>query len=261
MSARLVFNNLSRTFVDREQRTQALARVTLELQPGTFTAIVGASGCGKTTLLHIAAGLDTHYEGSFERTPRDATQACLFQSPRLLPWLTARGNVAFVLETQGWKKRAARRRAEEMLVTVGLDKFTNRYPAQLSGGMQQRVALARALVVDPALLVMDEPFAALDELTARRMRQELLDLCLTKERTIMFVTHHIHEACYLSDRIVVLSRHPGTVVAEIDVDIERPRDYDDPRLTEIAIRVIAEIDRHGGLYAEEEEEAISYADA
>lgn len=242
MSARLEFKDVGRTFNAHGQQTQALAGISLELEPGAFTAVVGPSGCGKTTLLHIAAGLDTQYTGSFERSPANLTQSCLFQSPRLLPWLTARGNVAFVLESRGVGKREARQRATAMLDVVGLAKFTNRYPAQLSGGMQQRVALARALVVDPQLLLMDEPFASLDELTARQMRQELIELCLAAPRTIVFITHHIYEACFLADRIVVMSAHPGRVTADIDVEIERPRRYEDPRLSELAAHVVDRID-------------------
>src|SRR5262249_2361431 len=150
--------------------------ISLDVTPGSLTAIVGPSGCGKTTLLNIAAGLDTGYRGTFKLDPSDAVAAYLFQSPRLMPWLTASRNVAFVLEGRGVPKAEARARAEDMLRLVGLDPVGERFPAQLSGGMQQRVALARALAVKPALLLMDEPFASLDELTARRLRQELAEL-------------------------------------------------------------------------------------
>jgi NitT/TauT family transport system ATP-binding protein len=244
MSARLVFRDIGRTFRAGRDATVAVKGVNLCLERGSFTAMVGRSGCGKSTLLHIAAGLDTGYEGSFAREPATATLACLFQQPRLLPWQSARNNVAFVLEARGVGKREARRRADEMIDLVGLSAAAGRFPAQLSGGMQQRVSLARALAVDPDLLLLDEPFSALDELTATRLRGELVWLCGKKERTVLFATHNIHEACYLADRVIVLSAHPGTVVAEVGVDVPRPRHIDDSRLVEIAAHVRGLIDRN-----------------
>jgi NitT/TauT family transport system ATP-binding protein len=249
MSARLVFGNIGRTFRAGRDATVAVKGVNLSLERGSFTAMVGQSGCGKSTLLHIAAGLDTGYEGSFAREPATATLACLFQQPRLLPWQSARNNVAFVLEARGVGKREARRRADEMIDLVGLSAAAGKFPAQLSGGMQQRVSLARALAVDPDLLLLDEPFSALDELTATRLRGELVCLCTEKERTVLFATHNIQEACYLADRVIVLSAHPGTVVADVGVDVPRPRHIDDPRLVEIAAQVRSLIDRNapGGI--------------
>jgi NitT/TauT family transport system ATP-binding protein len=241
MTARLEFRDLRRVFRHGREATVALAGIDLVLEPGSFTAVVGPSGCGKSTLLHIAAGLDTQYEGGFSREPPDARLACLFQGPRLLPWRSARDNVAFVLETRGLTVAEARARADEMLTLVGLGGALTRFPSQLSGGMQQRVSLARALVVDPDLLLMDEPFSALDELTAARLREELLALCAQKSRTIMLVTHDIAEACYLADRVVVMSPHPGRVVAEVTIDIPRERRPDDPRLAAFAGRVLEHI--------------------
>jgi NitT/TauT family transport system ATP-binding protein len=244
MSARLVFRGLRRVFRNGRTSSVAIAEVDMTLEPGSFTAVVGPSGCGKSTLLHIAAGLDTQYEGEFTREPADATLAMLFQQPRLLPWRSARDNVAFVLETRGLSRAESRQRAEEFLTLVGLAAAGDKFPSQLSGGMQQRVALARALAVDPDLLLMDEPFSALDELTAARLREELVTLCAQKQRTILFVTHDIAEACYLAERVIVMSAHPGRVVAEVAIDLSRPRRPDDPRLAEYAGRVLAFID-HG----------------
>jgi NitT/TauT family transport system ATP-binding protein len=244
MSARLAFRGLRRVFRNGRTSSVAIAEVDMTLEPGSFTAVVGPSGCGKSTLLHIAAGLDTQYEGEFTREPADATLAMLFQQPRLLPWRSARDNVAFVLETRGLSHAESRQRAEEFLALVGLTAAGDKFPSQLSGGMQQRVALARALAVDPDLLLMDEPFSALDELTAARLREELVALCAQKQRTILFVTHDIAEACYLAERVVVMSAHPGRVVAEVAIDLPRPRRPDDPRLVEYAGRVLAYID-HG----------------
>jgi NitT/TauT family transport system ATP-binding protein len=243
MTARLVFRNIGRTFQSGRETTVAVKGINLSLEPGSFTAMVGRSGCGKSTLLHIAAGLDTGYEGAFAREPTDATLACLFQQPRLLLWLTARNNVAFVLEGRGVARREARRRADEMLELVGLAAASGKFPAQLSGGMQQRVSLARALAVDPDLLLMDEPFSALDELTAAHLREELVALCAQKARTVLFVTHNIQEACYLAERVIVLSAHPGTMVGDVAVDVPRPRRIDDPRLSEFAAHVRSFIDR------------------
>jgi NitT/TauT family transport system ATP-binding protein len=244
MSARLVFRGISRVFNNGRESSVAVSGVDLTLEAGSFTAVVGPSGSGKSTLLHIAAGLDTQYSGEFTREPASATLAMLFQQPRLLPWLSARDNVAFVLETRGIEKAEARRRAGELLALVRLTPAANKFPAQLSGGMQQRVSLARALAVDPDLLLMDEPFSALDELTAARLREELVALCAQKVRTILFVTHDIAEACYLAERVVVLSGHPGRIVADIAIDLPRPRRPEDPRLAEYAARVLSFID-HG----------------
>lgn len=243
VSAGLRFECVSKTFSTHSGPVQALDGVTLDVEPASFTAVVGPSGCGKSTLLHIAAGLDTQYAGSFRRTPEEATSGVLFQTPRLLQWLNVERNVAFVLETRGWSKPSTRERAGAMLDIVGLRPFAKKFPSQLSGGMQQRVALARALAVDPSCLLMDEPFSALDELTARELREELVDLHSKGERTILFITHHIYEACFLSDRIVVLSARPGRVVADITVPVPRPRRYDDPRLTELAAEVLSHIER------------------
>ena len=252
MSARLLFRNIGRTFQAGRETTVAVRGINLSFERGSFTTMVGRSGCGKSTLLHIAAGLDTEYEGSFAREPTTATLACLFQQPRLLVWQSARNNVAFVLEARGVAKREARRRADEMLDLVGLSAAADKFPAQLSGGMQQRVSLARALAVDPDLLLMDEPFSALDELTAARSREELVALCAQKERTVLFVSHNIQEACYLAERVVVLSAHPGTVVADVAVEVPRPRRMDDPRLVEFAAHVRSFIDRNARTGASEE---------
>ncbi|HKD30000.1 MAG TPA: ABC transporter ATP-binding protein [Xanthobacteraceae bacterium] len=243
MTARLVFRDIGRTFRTSRDTTVAVRGVNLSLERGSFTAMIGRSGCGKSTLLHIAAGLDSGYEGSFAREPAGATVAYLFQQPRLLPWQSARNNVAFVLEARGVAKQEARQRADEMINLVGLSAAAGKFPAQLSGGMQQRVSLARALAVDPDLLLMDEPFSALDELTAAHLREELVSLCAQKERTVLFATHNTQEACYLADRVIVLSAHPGTVVADVNVEASRPRCIDNPRLAEIAAHVRSLIDR------------------
>jgi NitT/TauT family transport system ATP-binding protein len=241
----LEFRDIGREFggVGRKPHV-ALEHVSLHVPAGSFTAVVGPSGCGKTTLLNIASGLDSHYAGSFTITPKDGVAACAFQTPRLLPWLSALDNVSFVLESSGVAKNAAHRRASDMLALVGLADVGSRFPGQLSGGMQQRVALARALAVEPALLLMDEPFASLDELTARRLRQELAEVHARTPMTVLFVTHHLQEACFLADRVVVMSGRPGRIVADVDIAVPRPRGPDDPRLAEIAGELLKHIEAH-----------------
>ncbi len=223
MTARLDFQNLSRRFGGHQDGQAVLDGLDLVLEPGSFTALVGPSGSGKSTLLHIAAGLDIDYGGSFQMTPPTATIAYMFQQPRLLPWKNARDNVALFLEERGIDRPTAAGRAAEMLGRVGLGEALEALPAQLSGGMQQRVALARALVTEPDVLLMDEPFSALDELTAAHLRRELLSLWAERRVTILMVTHNMSEACELGDRILVLGRRSGRLVADISVDLARPR--------------------------------------
>ncbi len=238
MSAALRFHNVAKTYQTIEGPIWALRELNLDVPPNSFTAVVGPSGCGKTTLLHIASGLDTHFEGDFELTSGARRKAYLFQSPRLLSWLRAEQNVSFVLEAQGKSRREALDTAKHYLRLVGLAGFERYFPNHLSGGMQQRVALARALAVEPDVMLMDEPFASLDELTARRLRAELLQLYEVNPRTVLFVTHNVTEAAFLADRVVVMSPRPGRVLAEVPVDLPRPRDYDDPAVTLIAREIV-----------------------
>jgi ABC-type nitrate/sulfonate/bicarbonate transport system ATPase subunit len=238
-AAALSFSGVGRTFGDGATAVRALSGIDLELSAGSFSAIVGPSGCGKSTLLTIAAELDTGFEGSVRIDPPAARRGYLFQRPRLLPWLSARRNVAFVLESQGVSRREARERALGALAAVGLEAAADRFPLHLSGGMQQRVALARALVVEPSLLLMDEPFSALDELTAQRLRIEVAALAARSEATVLLVTHNIAEACLLADRVVVMAARPGRVVGDFRVDAPRPRDELDPRPAAVA-RLVSE---------------------
>lgn len=241
MSARLQFANVGRHFQAGDAATVALEGINLDINPGSFIALVGPSGCGKSTLLHIAAGLDTGFTGAFKREPAGARLACLFQQPRLLPWRTVSDNIRFILEPS-----MAPAQIEEavgrVLAMVDLAEAADQFPSRLSGGMQQRTALARALAVDPDVLLMDEPFSALDELTATAMRQEVARLFAQKSRTVMLVTHNIIEACFLADRIVVMSRRPGRIVADLPVDVATPRRLSDPALTALADRVLGLIE-------------------
>jgi NitT/TauT family transport system ATP-binding protein len=242
MSDALVFRHVDKRFVSPDGTVEALHGLSLDVAAGRFTAIVGPSGCGKSTLLHIAAGLDTQFEGEFRLAADCSRIAYVFQTPRLLPWLTTVQNVQFVLDAQGQSHREAHAVAMRYVDLVGLSGFEDRFPAQLSGGMQQRVALARALAIEPNVMLMDEPFAALDELTAQRIRKELLLLYDAAPRTVLFVTHNVTEAAFLADRVVVMSPRPGRVVAEIAVDLPRPRDYNDPAVAAVARDIVSHLE-------------------
>ena len=209
-----------------------LENVSLDVHRAEFLTIIGASGCGKTTLLRAIGSLIAPSKGGisvYGKRPdlarRDRDFAFVFQSPALLEWRDALGNVLLPLELQGVPRREARVRAEEFLGKVGLAQYARHFPRQLSGGMQQRVAIARALVTNPRLLLMDEPFAALDEITRVQMNTWLLDIWGVNRTTVIFVTHSIQEAVLLSDRIIVMAPHPGRIVGEIVVDLPRPRPY------------------------------------
>jgi NitT/TauT family transport system ATP-binding protein len=216
-------------FARRQRRIQALRDVSLEVAAGEFISLVGASGCGKTTLLRIVDGLmapssgQVRIDGRAVRGP-GPDRGFVFQQDALLPWRTVLDNVIFGLEVQGSSKAAARQRADEFLRLVGLASFTHHYPHELSGGMRQRANLARALCIDPDVLLMDEPFAALDAQTRELMQAELLRIWRANRKTVLFVTHQIDEAVYLADRVVVMTSRPGQIKAILDVDIPRPRD-------------------------------------
>jgi NitT/TauT family transport system ATP-binding protein len=209
-------------------RLTALAGVNLQVMDGEFVSIVGPSGCGKTTFLSVVDGLIAASAGRILVEGKAVTKpgpdrAVVFQDASLLPWRTVLGNVVYGLECQGVDKGAAKTRASHFIDMVGLSGFENHYPYELSGGMQQRVNLARALVMDPKILLMDEPFASLDAQTREAMQEELLQIWAKAGKTVLFVTHQIDEAIYLSDRVVVFSSRPGKVKEVIPVAIERPR--------------------------------------
>ena len=226
----------------------ALDRVTLAVAPGEFVCLVGASGCGKSTLLNVVAGLDSPTAGTVD-TGRVRT-ALLFQEAALFPWLTAGGNVELALRLRGIGRAAARRqRAAELLELVHLGGLGDKRPHELSGGMRQRVALARALAQDADVLLMDEPFGALDAMTRDLLHDELERLWSTSGLTVLFVTHNVREAARLGDRIVLLTSRPGRVAAEFPVTIPRPRRIDSPEVSALAAtvtdRLREEVRRHG----------------
>ena len=206
----------------------ALDGVDLQVMDGEFVAIVGPSGCGKTTFLSVVDGLIAAtggrvlVDGAVVTRP-GPDRAIVFQDASLLPWRTVLGNVRYGLECLGVRTREADARAEKLIALVGLSGFEHHYPHELSGGMQQRVNLARALVVDPKILLMDEPFASLDAQTRELMQEELTRIWVQARKTVLFITHQIDEAIYLADRVVVFSGRPGRVKDSIAVDIERPR--------------------------------------
>jgi NitT/TauT family transport system ATP-binding protein len=207
---------------------RALDGVHLRVEEGEFACVVGPSGCGKTSLLQIVGGLLRPTAGRILIDGKPVTGprpdlAIVFQEPSLLPWRTVIGNTLYGLELQGRVTPERLRRVGEIIALVGLAGFEAHYPHELSGGMQQRVNLARALAVDPGVLLMDEPFAALDAQTRELMQQELLRIWREAGKTVLFVTHQISEAIYLADRVVVLSGRPGQVKAEVAVDLPRPR--------------------------------------
>ncbi|HMG79407.1 MAG TPA: ABC transporter ATP-binding protein [Xanthobacteraceae bacterium] len=206
----------------------ALDGVNLQVMDGEFVAIVGPSGCGKTTFLSVVDGLIAATGGRVLVDGEVVTRpgpdrAVVFQDASLLPWRTVLGNVRYGLECLGVRGRNADARAEKLIALVGLTGFEHHYPHELSGGMQQRVNLARALVVDPKILLMDEPFASLDAQTRELMQEELTRIWAKARKTVLFITHQIDEAIYLADRVVVFSGRPGKVKDSIAVDIERPR--------------------------------------
>jgi NitT/TauT family transport system ATP-binding protein len=232
MSAdKLVIKSLGKTFRSERGITIALDGVDLSVGENEFMALVGTSGCGKSTLLSVAAGLETHDRGRIaidgeEISNPGLDRGVVFQSYTLLPWLSALRNVEFALRAAGKTLRDAREIAQAHLELVGLQGFENAYPSELSGGMKQRVAIARALSYRPKMLLMDEPFGALDALTRHHM-QELLTGIWEKHRlTVLFITHDVEEAVYLSDRVAVMTNRPGRIKTIIPVDLPRPRHYD-----------------------------------
>jgi NitT/TauT family transport system ATP-binding protein len=240
-------DGVSKVFGQRTGQVVALDGITLTVRPGEFVCLVGASGCGKSTLLSLVAGLDKPTAGTIDTGGEHA--ALMFQEPGLMPWLTVASNVELPLRLGGVGRTERRARALELLETVHLADFANRRPHELSGGMRQRVALARVLASKAPVLLMDEPFGALDAMTRDVLHDEIERIWSERQLTVLFVTHNVREAARLGDRIVLLSSRPGRVVDEFAVDIPRPRRIDSPEVSKLASivtdRLREEVRRHG----------------
>jgi NitT/TauT family transport system ATP-binding protein len=256
--------NLTKTFA--KGNVTALQEIDLEIEPGEFVSLIGPSGCGKSTLLRIIGDLIQPTHGTVEvngksapRARRDHDYGMVFQDSVLFDWRTVARNVALPLEMLRWDRARRKQRVEEMLNLVELQGFGDHHPWQLSGGMQMRVAIARALAFEPALLLMDEPFGALDEMTRERLNIELLEIWRRTGSTVVFVTHSISEAVFLSTRVVVMSPRPGRIAGLVNVDLPQPRTVDtreEPRYFELVTEVRELLrgvgaDEHGSVLAEE----------
>ncbi len=250
MTAALALESITCTFASREDRSSrytAVKDTSLRVAPGEFVSVVGPTGCGKSTLLNVAAGLLEPSAGAVRVFGEplagiNSRAGYLFQSDALMPWRNALDNVAAGLEFRGLPIEEARARASDWLKRVGLAGFGDRYPHQLSGGMKKRVALAQTLILDPEILLMDEPFSALDVQTRQLMENELLELWSANRKSVVFITHDLEEAIALSDRVVVLSAGPQTrPIGEYRIDLARPRDVSEIRLVPRFIELHTEI--------------------
>jgi NitT/TauT family transport system ATP-binding protein len=228
MSGHLVIRDVAVDFGQPGGRLEVLDGIDLDVRPGEVVALIGPNGSGKSTLLRVAAGLLAPRRGTVELDGRailepDPAIGLVFQEPRLLPWRSVAANVGYPLELAGWPRPRRDGRVAELLELIGLTGWAHARPSQLSGGMRQRVALARALALEPRVLLLDEPFSALDALTRERLNLELLDLWGRTGTSIVVVTHSIQEAIFLADRVAVLSSRPGRIVADLRVALPRPR--------------------------------------
>jgi len=247
LGTRINVDDVSKEYsLQNNDSLEVLADISFTIEAQGFTCLLGPSGCGKSTLMNLIAGLDSPTSGSIrlENEKDDATVAFVFQEPRLLDWRTVRENLKFGLRAMGVSKDEWESRIDTYLSLVGLLDFADDYPQSLSGGMKQRVALARAMAVESDVILMDEPFSSLDEITARELRRDLVEIWETEDKTILFVTHDPLEAAYLSEQIVVLSQRPASVVGDYAIDIPRPREIDDRELAKISKRCIDDLRDH-----------------
>ena len=227
----IVARGVSKVFHNSERKTPtvALQDISLDVERNRFVALLGPSGCGKTTILNIIAGFESPTTGKVEMDGAEIAgpgpdRGVIFQQPNLFPWLTVLDNVLFGPQVRGEDRAEALDRAHAIIDLVGLRDFASHFPYQISGGMQQRVAYARVLVNKPHVVLADEPFAALDEHTRRKMQRDFEAVFLKSRSTVLFVTHSIEEAIYLADKILIMSRRPGRIIESLDLDLERPRD-------------------------------------
>ncbi|WP_082233363.1 ABC transporter ATP-binding protein [Halobacillus massiliensis] len=239
----LQISDVGKSFHDRENGDfQVFSNINLDIDKKEFVSLLGPSGCGKSTLLALIAGLEKTTSGEILLEGNEIKNAgpdrgMVFQQPSLFPWLDVKENVTFPLKST-MNKKEADERADHFLKMVHLSRFKDRYTYELSGGMQQRVAIARALAMDPKVLLMDEPFGALDEQTRHILHDELIKVWQETQKTIVFVTHSIQEAIKLSDRVVVMGTRPGRIIADFEIDIPRPRKRDDARVIELENKIM-----------------------
>jgi NitT/TauT family transport system ATP-binding protein len=244
--ALLEIRSVNKLFLSDGKEMEALHDINLSIRENEFICFIGPSGCGKTTLLRIIAGLEdptsggVYLHGELIKGP-GPERGMVFQEYSLFPWRTVLDNVAFGLELKGVPKNERHEKARQYLKMVGLERFEERYPHELSGGMKQRVAIARALVNDPSAILMDEPFGALDAQTRNIMQSELLRIWEEEKKTVVFVTHSVDEAIYLADRIVIMSARPGRIKDIIDIDIPRPRSRTSPEVNMIRDRILCDL--------------------
>jgi NitT/TauT family transport system ATP-binding protein len=223
---KITIRGLTKRFEVKDTIVTAVKDVDLEIREGEFVCIVGPSGCGKTTLLRILAGLETATEGHIDIKHADRSKplnSMVFQEQSIFPWMSVRKNIGFGLDCRRVDKKVVKERVEHYLNMIGLQKFGEAYPHQLSGGMKQRVSVARAFANDPEILLMDEPFAALDEQNKIMLQEELLKIWESDRKTVLFITHSIDEALILADRVIIMTSHPGTFKTSVVVDLPRPR--------------------------------------
>jgi len=242
----IVVKNISKSFLTKHKETHTLDHVNLKIKTGEFVCVLGPSGCGKSTLLNIIAGLEGASEGQIFLNDQEVKgpgpdRAMMFQEAALFPWLRVLDNVEFGMKMTGIAKEARREKALKYLKMVHLTKFQNSFVHELSGGMKQRVALARALTLDSEVLLMDEPFAALDSQTKKILQIELQRIWLETKKTIIFVTHNVEEAVLLADRVVVMTANPGQIKSEFRIQLSRPRELENIDLAYTAAKIMKDV--------------------
>jgi NitT/TauT family transport system ATP-binding protein len=241
--------NVSKTFQLQGQQIDALKDANLTIRQGEFVTLIGASGCGKSTLLRIIAGFEKPTTGEALMWGKpigepEPQRGMVFQDYALFPWLSVRDNIAFGPASRGVQKATARQTVERFINMVGLGRFADAYPHQLSGGMRQRVAIARVLANDAEVVLMDEPFGALDAMTRERLQEELLEIWARTKLTVVFVTHAIEEAIFLADRVVVMTPGPGRIESDNPMHLVRPRDISSPEFNDIRRQLSGKLHSH-----------------
>jgi NitT/TauT family transport system ATP-binding protein len=245
----LSIRGVTKRFAVGDETIEALARADVSIAQGEFVCLIGASGCGKSTLLRIVAGFEEPSDGEVLVDGKPVTgpggdRGMVFQDYALFPWMTVRQNVGFGPRQRQYSRREANEIADEFVRLVGLERFADRYPSQLSGGMKQRVAIARVLANNAGILLMDEPFGALDALTREQLQHELLQIWKRTNVTIIFVTHSVEEAVMLADRILVMSAGPGRIANDVAIDLPRPRDVASPEFNAVRRDVARRLTSH-----------------